>query len=268
MTPINYCYEKIAAGGSPFYYCVKKISTLERDAVVAIAAFYEELTDIILKGSDLQVSINQINWWRSEIVKIATGSPDHPVARALQEKQINPQSLLNILNGLEETLNVTRFDTFETAVIHIMRTAGAREVLIADVLNVDISKEILYQFAIVLDLANYIQYLRQYVRRDFILFPQDEMNQFQVTAESLREYKTTPAIVNLLNYQLEKVERAYQKARNELPPSMSNRLSYLLARCDIAEKTLHELQRSGFTVLENFIQLTPLRMWWIAYRSG
>jgi 15-cis-phytoene synthase len=269
MTPINYCYEKIAAHGSPLYYCVKKISTSSRDAVVAVMAFYDEIMGIILNGTDLHVSYSQLNWWRSEIVKSVTNNySDHPIIMALNNTHVNPKALLDIIDGLEQNLNLPPFDTFETQVIHIMRTAGVRELLIAEIATEKIPAEIMYQFTIVLELVNYIQNIRCYLRRQLLFFPQDEMSKFNVSAELLYGFKTTPDIVNLLQFQAEKIERAYQKACASLTPTMTKQLSYLLARCDIARATLSEIQASGFTVLEHYIQLTPLRMWWLAYRSG
>ena len=267
MTPINYCYEKIAAQGSPLYFCIKKISADKRDGVVAIATFYQELMDVILNGTDPAVSASQFNWWRNEVLQLMQGSPDHPATIALKQTQVNPERLLDVIDGLEQNLNLPVFDTFETVVIHIMRTAGVRELMFANVLDLKISKELIYQLTIVLELVNYIQYLRSYIRRDLIYFPADEMQKFNVSPESLHAFKTTPEIIHLLEYQVEKIDRAYQKACAELTPEMKEQLSYTLSRCDIARATLQEIQSSGFSVLENFIQLTPLRMWWIAYRT-
>lgn len=267
MTPINYCYEKIAAHGTPLYFCVKKIFAEKRDGVVAVAAFYQELMDVILNGTDVSVSANQFNWWRNEVMQLLQGTPEHPVTMALKETKVNPERLLDLIEGLEQNLSSPVFDTFETTVIHIMRTAGVRELMFAEALDLKISKEIIYQFTMVLELVNYIQYLRHYIRRDLIFFPEDEMRKFNVSTESLRAYKTTPEIVNLLKYQAEKIDRSYQKAYAELTPDTKKQLSYTLSRCEIARATLQEIQNSGFCVLENFIQLTPLRMWWIAYRA-
>jgi phytoene synthase len=267
MTPIHYCYEKIAKHGTPLYYCSKKISADKRDGVVACAAFYQELLDIILNGTDISVSANQFNWWRDEVVKLMQGSPTHPVTMAMQETKVNLHRLLDLIDGLAQNLNLPVFDSFETVVIHIMRTVGVRELMFADALELDVTKEILFQFAIVLELINYIQYLRPYVRCGLIFFPQDEMNQFNVSLSALHQFKTTPEIVNLLKYQVDKVERAYQGASEQLTPGVKKQLSYMISRCEIARATLHEIQNSRFSVLEHFIQLTPLRMWWIAYRS-
>lgn len=275
MTPINYCYDKIASNGSAVYYSLKKIPAAKRDAIVAISCFYQEIMDVILKSTDLNVTYTQLNWWRGEVAKISPGMAEHPVTLFLQQIwQKNPtlfdiQPLYDMLDGLEQSLVLSPFESFEDVVIHFMRTAGVRELLMIDVLAFPekIPAEMIYQFTIVLELVNYIQHLRQYARCGFVYFPLDEMNKFNVTVEALKEFKTSKEIINLLEYQFEKAGRAYTKACEELTPPLRKSLAYLIARCDIAQATLREIQVSGFSVLENFIQLTPLRMWWIAYRA-
>lgn len=263
MTPIQYCYDKIAGEGSPLYFCVKKIPSEKRDGIVAIATFYQELMEVILHSTDQTVAFNQFSWWREEIVQ---AEPSHPVVLALRETNIPQEQLLQIMEGLLENFQLPLFDTFETTVIYLMRTAGVRELLFLEQLSLTISKEIIYQLMIVIEWVHYIQQLRHYVRKDLIYFPQDEMFKFQVAASDLHAFKTTPNIVKLLEFQVQKIERAYQNACAELTETEKKQLGYTLARCDIALATLKEIQESGFTVLENLIQLTPLRMWWISYR--
>jgi phytoene synthase len=269
MTPIQYCYEKIAAEGSPLYYSIKKVRPEKRDALIIIEAFYQELEDVLLKSSDPDVAHQQLNWWRSEIIKIPQGLACHPVTRAMSDAGLNDvQVYFDIIDGIEQTLAFQSFDTFEDLVVHMMRTGGARELLLIDLLELSekIPEEIIYQFSMVIELVKYIQCLRHYTRRGLMMFPRDELQKFQVSTELLYAFKTTPEIKNFLTSQVEKITSAYQQANHALTPLMRDQLKHLRARCDLSLATLREIQQSGFTVLENFIQLTPLKMWWVAYR--
>ena len=105
------------------------------------------------------------------------------------------------------------------------------------------------------------------MRRNLIYFAQDELDQFNVPLESFADFKTTPAIQKLLQHQAEKIFRAYEQATAELSAVQREELAYLLVRCEIAKKTLEVIQESDYQVLENFITLTPLRLWWIAWRG-
>lgn len=269
MTPIQYCYEKIAAQGSPVYYSIKKVRSEKRDALVIVEAFYQELEDVLLKSSDPNVAHNQLNWWRTEVIKIPQGLACHPVTRAMNDAGLTDIHMyFDMIDGIEQALAFQSFDTFEDLVVHMMRTGGARELLLIDLLELSekIPEEIIYQFSMVIELVKYIQCLRHYIRRGLIMFPRDELQKFQVSTDLLDAYKTTPEIKNLLASQVEKITRAYQQANESLTPLMREQVKHLRARCDLSLATLREIQQSGFTVLENFIQLTPLKMWWVAYR--
>ncbi len=268
MTPEKYCYQKAAPPTSALYYSLRKLELQQRDAVVAIYAFYKELEDILFECNDLQVAQAKFNWWCQELIK---PKPDHPAAIVLQK--IIPQFSLPVLkfiemiDGVEQSLSFATFVDFSEVVVHWMRTAGVRELLIADVLQKKerVSPETIYQFMLVIELVNYIQHLRAYVQRGLIYFSEDELKQFQVTPLSLRQSKTTPEIRNLLQFQAEKILRAYGTAKSALTPQSKSELMNFIARSEIALQTLKQIQADNFCVLENFIDLTPLKKWWIVW---
>jgi phytoene synthase len=269
----TYCYEKAAQPRSALYYSLRKLARADRDLIVAIHAFYQEIEDIVFECKDHELALQKFNLWRGEVASLAEGKPDHPVMLMLQKSIKQPEQiqekLFSIIDALEKNLIPAPFATFEDVVIHFMRTAGQRELLIYDFLHKDkvISAEKIYQFMLVVELVNYIQHLHDYVRRDIIYFPVDELMQFRVTSAMLHELKTSSEIKKLLQFQAEKVERAYTKGMEELTPAERTALSHLLIRCEIARVTLKEIQASDYCVLENLITLTPLRYWWVAWRS-
>jgi phytoene synthase len=269
----QYCYAKAARPDSALYYSLRGLKPTERDLVVAVHAFYQEIEDIVFECKDYEFASQKFNWWRSEVVRLCEGTPDHPVMLLLQACVKQPASiqekLFSIIDALEDNLHPAPFATFEEVVIHFMRTAGQRELLIYELLQKDnaISAEKIYQLMLVAELVNYVQHLHDYVQREIIYFPLDELEQFQVTNQMLHELKTTPELKKLLQHQAEKIKQAYAKGFENVVPSQRAALSSLLIRCEIAFVTLKEIQASEYTVMENLIHLTPLRSWWIAWRK-
>lgn len=272
MTPDDYCKQKAAPQGSAFYYSTRKLTKDQSLAVIAIMAFYQEIEDITVTYDDFGVAHTKLNWWRDEVIKIQDGQPTHPVAIALQESlkkfSVSALPLIEIIEGLEQNLTLPTFEKFEEVVIHFMRTAGKREQMIAAVLldkQESLNSEVIYQLALVIELTHYLQNLRRYVRRGLIYFSQDELQRFRVSEVELREFKTTKNIVELLEFQAEKITKSYQKAQELLASKQRQLFLNIIIRCEIACVILRAIQTSGYTVLENFINITPLRCWWIAY---
>jgi len=267
MNSLEYCYEKAAPVGSTFYYSVKNLKVPERDVIVAITAFYKELDAIIFSYTDIGVARAQFNFWRDEVIKLTEGKPEHPVSIALQKSaqsfSLPTFRLIELIDGVEENLSFSCFDSFEDVVIALMRTAGVRELLIAEVFHFS-EKEVVYQLMLVIELVNFMQNLRRFVSRGLIYFSKDELLRCRVTESAVLAVKTTPEIKNLLRGQAEKVERAYLKAQELLSPASRSGLSSLLIRADIARALCKEIAASDFRVMEEFIDLTPLRKWWIS----
>ena len=259
----DYCYEKAAQPTAGLYYSLRKIPVEKRDLVVAVHAFYREIEDVIFECHEPELALVKLNWWRIELTKPS----HHPVLVVLQNALSSSQRLEKIIDGFQQMIIPSSFETFEDVVIQWMRTAGERELLINDILNVDkiISNEIIYQLMLVIEIVNYIQHLHRYMHHHAIYFAQDEMKRFAVTEDMLNVYVTTDAIKNLLRYQVEKVERA-QAVINTLSREQRTALRYLLVCSEMAQATLRVIQESDFKVLENFISLTPLRYWWIGFK--
>ena len=263
---------KIASATSALYYSLRGLPIDKRDCVVAVHAFYAEIEEIIFECQDHELALVKFNWWRCEVAKLTEGKPDHPVLLFLLERwgegvAFLQEKLLAIIDGVEQGSIPAPFATFEDIVVHYMRTAGERELLLQALLQAPLTSEKLFQAMLVIELVNYLQHLHRYVRRNLIYFATDEMNQFGVHAAMFAEFKTTNEIKKLLQHQAEKVERAYTEVLPCLSADQGDQLSHWLIRCEIARKTLAEIQKSDFAVLENFITLTPLRFWWVAWRA-
>jgi phytoene synthase len=273
MQPQRYCQQKVATSEPGFVFSLKKLTPKQRDAVTAVMAFYLEIDEVVFECQEMAVAFAKLNWWRLEVTKLMAGQAvDHPVMLALQQlvKQapFSAQRLVDMIDGIAQNLNFSPFNTFEDITLHIINTAGVRELLIAEIVgcHAEISSETIYPFALVLELARYVQHLRRYVRRGLIVLGEDELGKFQVSPEMLQACKTTPQIKNLLQYQLEKAELAYQKADEVLTESERCFLRNLILRCQMALTLLREIKASEFSVLENLISLTPFRCWWVALR--
>lgn len=263
MTPKQYCYDKAAPKGSALYFSVRKLAPSHRDAIVGIFAFYHEIEQVTMMYEDVNTAHLKLNWWRDQVIRIQDEKPSHPVAIFLQETlavvKVSPLRLIEIIDGLEQNITAPVFPKFEDVVIHIMRTAGVRESLVADVLQADVSQEVIYQAALVIELVHYIQHLHRYVRKDLIYFSQEELQKFHVAEADFREFVTTENIQNLLQFQIDKVQRAYQKVMTPNRKQLSN----ILTRCKLALVILQMIEAENFKVLENFIDITPLRKWWV-----
>jgi len=168
--------------GSVLYYSLKKTPILQRKAILAVMAFYQEIENIVFEVNDPNLAILKLNWWRDEISKIQNGTPEHPVSRELKNiSNLSCEHLHTIIDGMQQNLFFLPFLSFEEVTIHIMRTAGARECLLAEIVTVNPpNQEVIYQFALMLELIHYMQNLHRHIKKGLIIFSEQEMKKFFV----------------------------------------------------------------------------------------
>ncbi len=271
----KYCYDKAAPRTSGLYYSLRGLTASERDCVVAIHAFYQELEEILFECQDHQLVMIKFSWWHAEVLKLTVDTPEHPVLQFLlaSVKHDNgslaqlQEKLLAMIDGFEQAVVPEPFATFEEVTVHYMRTAGERELALQVVLQTQLATETLFQAMLVIELLHYMQHLRRYVRRGLIYFAADEMQSSGVSVEKLAALQTTPESQKLLQLQAEKIDRAGVAFMNGLTESEREKASHLMIRCQIAKAILAEIKNEEYSVLENYISLTPLRYWWIAWRT-
>jgi phytoene synthase len=273
MTPARYCLQKVLEKDPGFRFVLKSIPVAALPAVTALLAFYEEIDAVIFATQEPMVAFAKLNWWRLEVSRMIEGqSVDHPVMLALQAaRKATPfaaERLLDLIDGVAQNVELAPFPNFEAVAVHVLHTAGIRERLIAEACGGSaISSETIYQLALVLEITRYIQHLHRYVRRGIAVMGEDELRQFKVTAPMLQACQTTPEIKALLAFQVQKVERANQQALAALSIAERRLIANLVLRCQLAVTLLDEIRKSDYRVLEELIQLTGLRGWWVVYRA-
>ncbi|NBS98918.1 MAG: squalene synthase HpnD, partial [Betaproteobacteria bacterium] len=83
MTPGEYCQDKAARSGSSFYYSFLFLAPPRRQAITALYAFCREVDDVVDEATDPTVAQTRLFWWRSELGRLFSGQPQHPVTKAL-----------------------------------------------------------------------------------------------------------------------------------------------------------------------------------------
>ena len=117
MTPDEYCRERAARSGSSFYYSFAFLPAERRRAITALYAFCREVDDVVDESTDAALARTRLDWWRSEIERLYTGTPQHPVTRALaphlQSFSIERLRLLEIIDGMQMDLEQNRYLDFD-----------------------------------------------------------------------------------------------------------------------------------------------------------
>lgn len=278
MAPDDYCQQKAAQSGSSFYYSFLFLPPERRRAITAVYAFCREVDDTVDECTDVEIARTKLNWWRKELMTMAptTGAqtqPTHPVTLALQPHLnafgIQLQHLQAIIDGMEMDLNQTRYLDYVGLKTYCWHVAGVVGIISASIFGHKDPKTLLYaeKLGLALQLTNIIRDVGEDARIGRIYLPVNELQQFKVTAADLLNGRYSENFKQLMHFQAQRAQAAYDEAFALLPAADRRAQRTGLIMAAIYRALLTEIERDGYQVLHQRTSLTPIRKLWLAWRT-
>ena len=273
MTPDEYCQQKAAASGSSFYYSFLFLPPQRRKAITALYAFCREVDDVVDETSDPHIAATKLAWWRQEIANLHAGTPHHPVTKALaphvQSFGITLERLNEIIDGMEMDLTQTRYLDWPNLERYCYRVASVVGLLAASIFGYRDARTLEYakNLGLAFQLTNIIRDVGEDARKNRIYLPMSDLQQFGVPAADILQAKESPAFHKLMAFEAARAREHYEKAMAALPPDDRKPQRPGLIMAAIYRTLLEEIERDGFRVLTQRTSLTPLRKFWIAWKT-
>ena len=273
MTPDEYCQQKAAASGSSFYYAFLFLPAERRRAITALYAFCREVDDAVDDAAEMQVAAAKLAWWRSELAGLYAGDPQHPVTRALapfKEKfSITAERLNEIIDGMEMDLTQTRYLDWAGLERYCYLVAGVVGVLAAGIFGYRNPRTLDYarELGIAFQLTNVIRDVGEDARKNRIYLPMEDLKRFNVPASDILQSRESDGFKALMAFQAARARSQYEKAMQALPPEDRRAQRSGLIMAAIYRALLEEIETDGFRVLVQKTSLTPLRKFYIAWKT-
>ena len=273
MTPDEYCQQKAAGSGSSFYYSFLFLPAERRRAITALYAFCREVDDVVDETTDLHVAATKLAWWRTEVAAMAAGEPRHPVTKALfpfvEQFSLSKDRLNEIIDGMEMDLTQTRYLDWPALERYCYHVASVVGLLAANIFGYRDARTLEYarNLGIAFQLTNIIRDVGEDARKNRIYLPMDDMKRFGVPAADILNAKETAQFQALIRFQAERAKQHYADAFAALPAADRRAQRPGLIMAAIYRTLLEEIERDGFRVLTQKTSLTPLRKFWIAWKT-
>jgi phytoene synthase len=282
MTPEQYVQEKAAASGSSFYYAFLFLPKPRRAAITAFYAFCREVDDVVDEMVDPGVATTKLAWWQAEVSKAfsaSAGKPTHPVMQALLPHcpvyGIEERQLQAVIEGCQMDLTQTRYLDYPGLQRYCHLVAGVVGEVAARIFGQTDPATTAYAHKLgqALQITNIIRDVGEDANRGRIYLPMSELQQFDVKAHEL--LKWSPATDSsdfqrrftlLMTFQAQRAHALYDEALQMLPLADFRAQKPGLMMACIYRDLLREIEKDGFTVLNQRIKLTPLRKMWLAWK--
>jgi len=273
MSPDEYCQQKAAQSGSSFYYSFLFLSPERRRAITALYAFCREVDDVVDECEDTSLARIKLAWWRNEIDQLLQNAPTHPVTKALHPHlaayDLKGEHLHAVIDGMEMDLNQTRYLDYAALQDYCWHVAGVVGLLSASIFGATQPLTMKYaeKLGLAFQLTNIIRDVGEDARRGRVYLPMDELQRFGVTVADLLHSRHTGNFENLMRFQTERAQAAYDEAFALLPSEDRRPQRPGIIMAAIYRTLLDEIERDGFHVLTQRISLTPIRKLWLAWKA-
>ncbi|ALP53179.1 squalene synthase HpnD [Candidatus Tenderia electrophaga] len=274
MTPDQYCQDKAAKSGSSFYYSFIFLAPPQRQAITALYAFCREVDDVVDECSDPNLAATKLAWWRTEIAALFDGTPTHPVTQALQTAvqgfNLPQEHFLEIIDGMAMDLEQFSYQSFKDLSLYCYRVAAVVGLMAAEIFGYQNRQTLKYahNLGMAFQLTNILRDVAEDAARGRIYIPQDELQRFGVAQDDILNHQMSDNAAKLMAFQAERAREYYTKAFALLPEEDRYRQRSGVIMAAIYQATLDEIEKDNYRVLDQRISLTPLRKFWIAWRSA
>ncbi len=273
MTPEQYVEQKAAASGSSFYYAFLFLPKERRAAITAFYAFCREVDDVVDEVSDPGVAQNKLQWWLREVAQSFAGTPSHPVMKALmpcaKAYGIETRHLTAVIEGCQMDLSQNRYLDFTALSRYCHLVAGIVGEVAARIFGQTDAATTAYahKLGLAFQLTNIIRDVGEDALRGRIYLPVSELQQFDVKAHELLKRQYSDRFTALMAFQTERALALYDEALAQLPQADRRSQKPGLMMASIYRTLLREIARDGYQVLHQRVSLTPLRKFWLAWKT-
>jgi phytoene synthase len=261
MSPEQYVQRKTAASGSSFYYAFLFLPKDRRAAITAFYAFCREVDDVVDETVDPGVAQAKLSWWRGEVASAYNGQPSHPVLKALMPWTevfgITAAHLNAVIDGCQMDLEQSRFLDLPGLTRYCHLVAGVVGEVAARIFGQ--TQERTTSYAHTLGLA--------FQLRGRIYLPVSELQQFDVKAHEILKRQYSDRFRALMAFQTQRALRTYEQALELLPQADWRAQKPGLMMASIYRTLLREIEADGYQVLHQRVSLTPLRKFWLAWKT-
>ena len=273
MTPEQYVQQKAAASGSSFYYAFLFLPKERRAAITAFYAFCREIDDVVDEVVDPGVAATKLAWWHTEVVKSFAGQPTHPVMKALMPLtaayQIEARHLAAVVDGCQMDLEQNRYLDFPGLQRYCHLVAGIVGEVAARIFGQTDPATTAYahKLGLAFQMTNIIRDVGEDALRGRIYLPVNELQRFDVKVHEILKRQYSERFSALMQFQTERALAVYDEALAMLPAADRRAQKPGLMMASIYRTLLREIAADNYQVLHQRVSLTPLRKFWLAWKT-
>ena len=264
---------------SNFLVPFRTLSPEKRVAFEVVYAFMR-LTDDISDEPEGTGRAARFREWRSGLHRAFDGDASHDavfpaLVHIAREYEIPPALFDELIDGTEQDLVVTRFETFDELRSYCYKVASVVGLVSLHIFelrnptdeNQKLSQEMAVDCGLAFQITNILRDVTEDLDRDRIYIPQEDLRRFGVTEADLRSRIVSAQFQQLMQHQWDRAENLYLRSR-----SLASMLTKPAQACLCSMRAIYyrlhtKIKRRRFDVFRSRVRVTGIEKFALAIRS-
>ncbi|MCC6271849.1 MAG: presqualene diphosphate synthase HpnD [Deltaproteobacteria bacterium] len=214
-----------------------------------------------------------LNFWREEIAACYSGTPTHPVTRAMQGTvrrfEIPRRYLELLVEGCEMDLRKRRYENFQELYEYCYRVAGVIGLVCMKIFGLGgkEAEESAVDLGLALQLTNILRDIKVDAGLGRVYIPQEEIRRFGLEEQDLLAGKMQPKLLPLLQFQAERAQGYFDRAFAGMKAQSHKPLIAAWIMGKTYHQILKKIRAKGYDVFTHPIKLSKWQKSWIALRE-
>jgi 15-cis-phytoene synthase len=259
--------------GRTYYLATRLLPAWKRRHVHALYGFTRYTDEIVdhVDGTPTD-RVVRLRAWRARFVAAAAdtlasrAAAAHPVFPAVLNTmavfQLDRADFDAFLSSMEMDLTITEYATYDALLSYMEGSAAAIGTMMLPILGaVDLAaaREPARQLGFAFQLTNFIRDVDEDLDRGRIYLPMKDLAEFGVTPEDLRERRTTPAIRELIKFEVARARHHYARAAPGVPMLSASSQPCIRTAFHAYGAILDEVIRQGYDVFRRRATVPAVR---------
>ena len=214
-----YCEEFVRAHTESYPVASRFVPSELRPHIVALYAFARSADDFADEPEYEGRRAEALDRWESALSRAAHGEADHPVfvalADTMERRELPIPPLEDMLTAFRMDMDVRRYASFQALRGYTARSADPVGRLLLALFGYREPELVRYadEMSTALQLTNFWQDVAADAARDHIYLPAEDMHFFGVTEADVKALKPTPALRDLMRFEVARTRALYDKGR-------------------------------------------------------
>lgn len=261
----SHCRTITRVHAKTFYMATRFLPYHKQRSIFAIYGLCRYLDDLVDEAEDLMYQeeitrkqiFERLEIFKYNLIETYQGkSQSDPIlvgfSDTLNRFQISLDLPLLLLEGVKMDLEKDRYQNFDELYDYSYKVASVVGLMTSEVFGYEDDKALDYavDLGIAMQLTNILRDVGEDLDRDRIYLPQDELNQFGITAYDLKSSKVTDNFKEFMKFQVKRTRDYYNKAEIGISMlSKDSRLPVLLAKENYS-RILDKIEANNYNVFD------------------